>query len=249
MNFIKNAVKNEGLGGTFKYLIGMVLLLSLIFVIGLTFEIGVGMNDAYNEFYEEVDPNFYVEMKSYNLSSNIKQPFVSYHKNFALIIDTTGIPHKLPEFQEGILIKKWNAVFKHEGDVYDFNYKETDIDDFRLNKEQSFELLALIKRVAMIILPILIFIGTIFVGFIGKLIYISIFAFIVWIIAAIMKVKDVAYQKSFTLTLYAATAPFIVRGILEILGLEFPGMKLIFYIAYFTYIVLVLRAMRVEGKA
>ena len=244
INFYKETIINETLGGTFKYLIGLVLLLTFIFVIFATIGMRSEFNTAYNDFYNEVRQDFIVKMENGSLEMNIKQPFISYDKNFAFIIDTTGYPHDLPEFREGILIKKWDAVIKNEGKVYNINYRETDIDDFSMNKEQAFSILAVIKRIALIIIPIFLFIGAAIVGFIGKPIYFSIFCLITWLISAIMKVKDISYQKAFTLTVFAGTAPIIGRDLFDHLGLAFTGLWLIYYIAYITYIVLAFKKIK-----
>lgn len=244
INFYKDTIINETLGGTFKYLVGLVLLLSFIFVISATIGMRSEFNAAYDEFYNEVDENFYVKMENGALDMNIKQPYIYYDKNFALIIDTTGRPHDLPEFHEGLLIKRWDLKFKNEGKEYNINYRNSEINDFNFDKEEAFNLLAIIKRVALVILPVFVFLGAFIFGFIGKLIYLSIITFLTWLIAAIMKVKDIGYQKSFTLTVFAATGPFLVRDMFEHLGFQFPGFRLIYYIIFITYIVLALRVIK-----
>ena len=59
IDFFEETVIDEELGGTLKYIFGLVLVLALIFTIGSAIYIKAEFSLAQKEFYNEVDPDFF----------------------------------------------------------------------------------------------------------------------------------------------------------------------------------------------
>ena len=166
-----------------------------------------------------------------------------YDKNFAFILDTTLSEKELPALMEGLVLKKRSLAYKHEGKINEVLYSDIDlIDDFNLGKEGAFKILAILKRVALMTLPFFMFTGAFVIGFIGKTIFLLNFSLLTWAVSAIMKIKNFGYQKAFTLSVFAGTAPLIGRDILEMI--EIPFVSFVFYVVYFTYIIKALSAIK-----
>ncbi|MBU4377062.1 MAG: DUF1189 domain-containing protein [Candidatus Omnitrophica bacterium] len=221
-------VKNFSAGKAFKYILSLILLVSLILSIRYSFVLGAGLNVAMDWMKENLPV---IEVQNGVASVNAEQPFKIAEQDFAVILDTTGKTASLDGYAKGVLLMKDKVIYK-ESEVKTEIYSLADVKSLRI--DENF-MNGIKKNAIWIIFPFML-LGIYIYMILARLLQTVIFSLITVFAAAINKVQ-LAYSQIFAIGIYAVTLSTLLGAMAALFLKEIPGMGWIYAAIYITYLI------------
>ena len=221
-------VKNFSVGKSVKYMLSMVLLISLILTLRYSYGLGKGLDIA-TEWMKKNLP--VIEIQNGAASVNVEQPYKITQEDFAVIIDTTGKTASLDGYKKGILLMKDKVIYK-ESEAKTEIYSLADIKALRI--DENF-MNAIRKNAVWIIFPFML-LGIYLYLIIARFIQILVFSLITIFASAVTKIQ-LTYGQIFNIGAYAITTSMLLGGIAALFLRTIPGMALVYCGVYIVYLV------------
>lgn len=228
-------IKHQKLASALKYFFLLILVLTLINVVALSYELGVRVpqeiknfiNQSVNSFPQDLEVN----IDHGQVTTTAQEPFfVPFPKdipedieetpeqdlNNILVIDTKT-PYSATQFNQYKTLA-WltkDSLFYQNRDFEQRSIDLTDVKDFKFNRlalEGWVSKFSPVLNMAGPILILLTFIG-LFIGFTFNLVYLLFLAVLIFFLSAIFK-WGLNYSASFKTAIYASTTAFILDLIL-----------------------------------
>lgn len=228
-------IKHQKLASALKYFFLLILVLTLINVVALSYELGVRVpqeiknfiNQSVNYFPQDLEVN----IDHGQVTTTAQEPFfVPFPKdipedieetpeqdlNNILVIDTKT-PYSATQFNQYKTLA-WltkDSLFYQNRDFEQRSIDLTDVKDFKFNRlalEGWVSKFSPVLNMAGPILILLTFIG-LFIGFTFNLVYLLFLAVLIFFLSAIFK-WGLNYSASFKTAIYASTTAFILDLIL-----------------------------------
>jgi hypothetical protein len=225
-------VKDFQVSRSVKYILSLILLITLVLTVRLSFDLARGLDIAI-EWTRQNLP--IIEIQDGIAHVDARQPFEIVEEDFALIIDTTGEVTTLDGYERGILLLKDRVLYK-ESDVKTETYSLSGIQSLRI--DENF-MRSLRRNAVWIAFPFLLIVHIIRFC-ISKFLHVTIFCAIAIAITAISNVK-LDYKQLFNISIYAITASTILGTLLEFFRVTLPGFWIIYSGLCIVYLVMAVR--------
>lgn len=221
-------VKQFSVGRSFKYILSLILLVSLVLSIGYSFALSRGLDIAIKWMKKNLPV---IEIQNGIASVDVEQPYKIEQDDFAVIIDTTGKTTSLDDYKKGVLLMKDKVVYK-EGGAKTEIYNLADIKSLRIDEN----FMNVVRKNATWILFPFILVGTYLYLIVARLLQIVIFS-VITIFASTVSKARLEYREVFNIGVYAVTLSTILGGIAALFMKQIPGFGLIYVGIYIAYLV------------
>lgn len=222
-------VKNFSSGKAFKYILSLVLFVSLALSIRYSFLLGKGLDMAMVWMKKNLPV---IEIQNGAASVHAEEPYKMTEGDFAVILDTTGKTTSLDEYKRGVLLMKDRVIYK-ESEMKAEIYKLADVKSLRI--DENF-MKAVQKNAVWIVFPFIL-LGIYIYLTIARLLQAVIFSLITIFAAAVNKVQ-LAYSQIFSIGIYAVTLSTLLGAVSALFLKGIPGMGWIYAAIYITYLVM-----------
>lgn len=229
--FYKSA-SSRSLSQAMKFLLGLVLLLTVVLSIRLSFSAFYGIN-AISDWMIQSLPEITVTQGQ--ASSAVQQPFKieALDKQFIFILDTTGVTQEIPnEYPSGILVMQKKVLFKQDAfqkRVYDLSQ----VSGLVVNKETIGKLEQVVKTW---IIPLLL-LGLFIYLFIARLIQVLFFTLMSLVINAAGGI-GLSYKALFVIGIYALVPCSFLGLLVALIGLPVPWFAPVYLTTYLAYLLI-----------
>lgn len=225
--FYKEA-KKFPVGKSFKYILSLMLLISLVLSIGYSFALSKGLDAAVKWMKKNLPV---IEIQNGAAKVDVEQPYKIEQDEFAVIIDTTGKVTSLDGYKKGMLLMKDKVIYK-ESETKTEIYNLADIKSLRI--DENF-MNAIKKNAAWILFPFIL-VGTYLYLAIARLFQVVIFS-VVTIFASTVAKARLEYKEIFNIGVYAVTLSTILGAIAALFVKQIPGFGFVYAAIYITYLV------------
>lgn len=228
-------IKKQSLGQALKYFFFLILGLTILNTLILSYELGVKVPQEIRNFVSQMANSYpadlEVKIENGKVVTNAKQPFFipfpqgeninNESLNNFLVIDTET-PYSAPQFQQYKTLA-WltkDSLFYQNNDYSQRSIDLSDVQNVTINRSFVQNILNQISPWFNAIGPVLIltvFIG-LYIGFIFNLIYFLLLAVLIYFLASIFK-WGLNYGASFRTAIYASTLAFLVDLVIFNTGL------------------------------
>ncbi|MDD5680389.1 MAG: DUF1189 domain-containing protein [Candidatus Omnitrophica bacterium] len=220
-------VKDFSAGKSTKYILSVVLLISLVLTVRYSYGMGKGLNIAVEWMKKNLPV---IEIKDGAAVVSAEQPYEILQDDFAVILDTTGKTTSLDGRKKGILLMKDKIVYKENESKTEI-YSLADIKALRI--DENF-MNAIRKNAIWIIFPFLL-LGIYLYMAIARFIQILLFSLITIFASAVTKVK-LTYSQIFNIGAYAITASMLFGAVAALFLKVIPGAGWVYCGMYIVYL-------------
>lgn len=232
---------------SFKYFLFLSIILSLIFLILLFFKLAPQLKlieTSLSYSLSKFPGDLVIKINKGYLKTNYNRPYFFWFdylnkKILLLVIDETGIPAKINQYNSIFLVTNTELVIKNFSSkknphVVSLNYLPFSIN---INKDFLVKMITVINKIIfwflMVFISVLIFVLP-FITFIINLFYLGIISLVSFIIYRYIISKNVSFNKTFQISLHSSTLPLVLNS-----GLPFFSLKVRCPLAAFFFLVLI----------
>ncbi len=220
-------VKNFPPGKVLKYLLSIVLFVSLMLSVRYSFVLSAGLDSAMCWMRKNLPV---IEVQNGVASVNAEEPYKITEGDFAVILDTTGKTASLDEYKKGVLLMKDKVVYK-EGGAKTEIYSLADVKSLRI--DENF-MRGVKKNALWIIFPFML-LGIYVYLILARLLQTVIFSLVTIFAAAISKAQ-LAYRHVFAIGVYALTLSTLLGAVSALFLKDIPGVGWIYAAIYIAYL-------------
>ena len=231
----------ESTGKAFLYLFILTIILGSVSIAPTIVAFNQGMNYIGPEITNEL-PDF--ELKNGTLSVDKEMPIVIGDERTKIIIDTTDNTkiEDIKDYSQIILLTKTKMYQKNLGQVQNYDYSF--FGNTVINKAYLLNLIPKIRNFGYVIIIVF----GLLIYFIGKVISALIISVIGQIVNSSLHL-NIDYSKIFSLSIYALTAPMLIKSIIVRLAhVNIPFFGFLYYLVASMYIYLALSEMKKQSS-
>lgn len=222
-------IKDYKMMQSVKYLLSLVLVITVLLSIRFTLDARKGLNIAVEWARTNLPP---IDIQNGIVNVDVKQPYSISTDEFTLIIDTTGEVTSLEGYERGILLMRDSMLYK-ESDMKTETYSLSSIDSLRIDERF---LNSARKNLLWVIFPIMFFV--MYISFlIARVSQVLLFS-VISLIAVSMGQAKLEYRQVINIGVYAITPSTLLGALLGFFGLNLPHFWIIYSGLYIIFIVM-----------
>lgn len=222
-------VKDFQLPKGLKYILSLILLITIILTVRYSYDFKKGLNIAVDWAAQNLPP---IEIQNGIVTVDVRQPYKVIDGDFALIIDTTGEITSLDGYERGVLLMKDRLMYK-ESDIKTETHNLSNIQTLRI--DETF-MKALQRNAVWILLPVMFVM--LYVGFcLARFFQILLFSIVSVATSSIANIK-LNYKQLVAIGIYAITPSTVLGALVALFGVQLPLFGIIYSGLYIIYLII-----------
>lgn len=232
-------VKGSPVSRAMKYLLGILLVITVLLSIRITADIHKGLGIA----ADWVGKNLPVITITDGIASIDRQePFKLEEGGYVLIIDVTGVTTNIDSYEKGILLIKDKVIYK-EGPAKTETYSLAGVKSLKIDADF---MKALQKSMPLILSPFIL-VGVYIYFIIAKLLQVLIFSLVSLLVSSITRC-ELSYPQIFSIGIFALTPSMVIGAAIPLIGVTVPAFGILYSGIYVIMLIMAIMNCR-EGSS